>query len=329
MVTCSDFITISYSSDLTQAGIAYGLHSLPYSYPQAYEDTLQRLRRLVASKGVELAFKRYLIAQEIPHKVWGTINFTKPEDCNLELGGLKCVLTTAFISNKGLIRKVHQSSDTLSPVQVAIPSEQVPGLSLARKNIYVFAFLTALTANTRQRVDQALKAGQDTCLVHSLPFDKFHPKQWSSFGEVSLKCDTSEHISVTLGGQNSNQEFQTEHLVISPRKRIITSTEFYSLCYLMVKKWPDGVVGIHSPLWGKPYLISPSQWANIWVYGMKIIFVGYLPGESFIRKAQRLPGGQYIFSGRKIRVENLVLQVRDLRPLQELFCRTREWAREM
>ena len=328
MVTSSDFITLSYSSDLTQAGIAYGLRSRPYLYLQGDEDTPQCLRQVVASKGVELAFKRYLVAREIPHKVWGTPRFANPEDCALELGGRQCVLTTAFLPEKNLIRKVHQTPAALLPAQVAIPSDQVPGLPQIRNNIYVFAFLTALIADTRQRVEQALNAGQDICLVHNLPAEKFHPKQWGSFGEVSLKCDTSEPMAVTLGGQNSKREFQIARLILPPRKRIVASAEFYSLSYLMVEKWPGGVVGLHSPLWEQPYLISSAQWANIWVYGMKIIFVGYLPGETFARKSQRLPRGRRLFSGGQTQVENLALPVRDLRPMQELFDRTREWASE-
>ncbi len=325
MVTISDFITLSYSNDLTQAGIAYGLRSLPYSYPRERGDVPQRLRQVVASKGVELAFKRYLVARGIPHKVWGTARFANPEGHALELGGRECVLATAFLSEKDTIRKVHQTPEALLPAQVAVPSGQVPSLLQVRNMIYVFAFLTALIAGTRQRVARAMEAGQDTCLVHNVPPEKFCSKQGSSLGEVSLKCDTSKPVSITLGGQKAKREFQSVRLTLSPRERLVVPVEFYSLSYLQIEKWPDGVVGLHSPLCKEPYLISSSQWANIWVYGMRIIFVGYLPGETFAREAQRLPPGKRIFPGRKTLVENLVFPVHELRPLQELFDRTREW----
>ena len=327
MVISSDFLALSYSSDLTQAGIAYGLRSLPYFHLQEGEGVAQHLRQIVASKGVELAFKRYLAAQDIPHKVWGRASFANPGDSDLELGGRECVLRTELISEKNLIQKVHQNPEGLLSAHVAVPSEQVPPLLHMRNKIYIFAYLTALITPTRERVEQALEAEQKVYFIHNLPAEEFAPSQCESLGEISLKCDTSAPVVLTLGGQNIKREFQSVRVTLAPRTRFVVQEKFCSLSYVRVEELPDGALGIHSSVVGSPYLISPRQWVNIWVYGMKIFFVGYLPGESFAQKGQRLLPGNRLFSGRKALVENLVFPVDELHPLQGLFDRTREWAR--
>lgn len=326
MVTSADFLTLSYSDDLTWAGIAYGLRSLPYFYSQRCENIPERLRQIVAYKGVELAFKRYLVAREIPHEVWGSAQFANPEDCLLNLGGWRCALSTSLLLEKNRIRLAHQSPQTLLQAQTVIPAEQVPGLPQVRNWIYVFAFLTALITGTRQRVEQAVKAGQHVHLIHSLPTNVSRSRDGNPIGKVTLKCDTTEPVEVTLGGQNIKGEFQTTRLMLIPRERVEALVNFQTLSYLQVAKWPDGVIGVHIPTWEEPYLISSSQWANIWVYGMRMVFVGYLQGETFARKAKRLPSGNRIFSGQRTQTENLTLPVHELRPLKELFSRTREWS---
>lgn len=328
MVSTPDFIRLEYSDDLTQAGIAYGLRSLPYFQFPSHKIAPKRLRQIVASKGVELAFKRYLVDRGIPHSVWRRTRFANPEDSDLELGGRECVLRTEFLSERDLIQQVHQTPEALLSAQVAVPSERVPGVPQVRDRIYVFAFLTGLLADTRQRVEQALESGQEIYLVHILPPEKFHAKQRETLGEIVLKCDTSGRASVIVGGQNAKRNFQAAHVDLPPRTRLVVPEKFFSLRYVRVEKRPDGVVGLRSPQCEKAYLISPRQWDNIWVYGMRIIFGGYLPGETFAREAHRLPPGRLLFSGRKTLVENLVFPVKELRPLEELFDRARKWAED-
>lgn len=329
MVTGSDFITFSYSDDLTQAGIAYGLRSLPYLYMQERENLPAHLRQIVAAKGVELAFKRYLVAREIPHEVWGAARFVNPEDYTLNLGGYRCGLMTSLVLEKQYIRTMHQSPEALLQAQAIVPSAQVPGFPQIRNWIYVFAFLTALVTTTRQRVECAIAAEQTTRLVHILPAELSRSREGHFLSGVSLKCDTTEPVMVTLGGQNSKGAYHTVDFHLMPRERVETSEAFRFLSFLQVADWPEGIVGVHDPTWERPYLITSSQWHNIWVYGMRIVLVGYLPGEIFAQRSKRLTSGRSVFGGRRTQIENLALSVRELRPLKELFTQVKAWAREI
>jgi len=60
MISVSDLLHLPYTRDLTEGGIAYALHSLPYTYNRMGGSPYDRLRRIAAGAAVELAFRRYL-----------------------------------------------------------------------------------------------------------------------------------------------------------------------------------------------------------------------------------------------------------------------------
>jgi len=90
MVSSSDFIHIPYTTDLTEGGIAYALRSLSYSFDRAGGHPYERLRRLVASAAVELAFRGYLFLQDIPYEVKGATPFADPDRYDVSLCGRRC-----------------------------------------------------------------------------------------------------------------------------------------------------------------------------------------------------------------------------------------------
>jgi len=47
MITVSDFVHLPYTRDLTEGGIAYAVHSLPYTYNRMGGSPYERLRRIV------------------------------------------------------------------------------------------------------------------------------------------------------------------------------------------------------------------------------------------------------------------------------------------
>jgi hypothetical protein len=70
-------------------------------------------------------------------------------------------------------------------------------------------------------------------------------------------------------------------------------------------------------------MIGPSDWGNIWVYGMDILLAGYLAREEFSRRATFIQAGSHVFQYNVTHVKNLAVPMSDLKPLAELFERTR------
>ena len=73
-------------------------------------------------------------------------------------------------------------------------------------------------------------------------------------------------------------------------------------------------------------MIEPMEWGNIWVYGMRIIFTGFITRGEFRKEAFRLPIGSRVFQYARTRTENLALPIQRLQPLRRLFDQAKNWS---
>jgi hypothetical protein len=325
MITTSDFITLPYTPDMTLAGIKYACQSLPYTYDRMGGDRFKRLRRIVAGKGVELAFKRYLNQREIPHDMLGSTPFTDPDHYDIAIGGRCCDIKSFMLTYKERIRLVRQNPQQLLEAQALVPIDQINNEHHTNEDIYIFAFLTALLTPNQNTLKEALAAGQPAYLIYALPKTWAHPPLWGSLGQPVIKSNASTAIKLEVGGQNQQHQFQSEQIILQPHKRIKLRNEFYTLSYLYIPTLADGTIGIYNPLTNETILVNPQDWGNIWVYGMDIIFTGYLTRAEFLHKAIQLPAGSRVFQYPSTRTENFSLPIRQLRPLSELFSQAQSW----
>jgi hypothetical protein len=325
MIRTSDFITINYTPDLTQTGIAYACRSLPYTYDRMGGSLLNRLRRIVTGVAVELAFRRHLNREEVPHDSLGATPFTDPDRYDIAIGGRRCDLKSFMLAQKDRIRLVRKEPHQLLAAQALVPVDQIASEHLTDDDLYVFAFLTALITPNHESLQQALDANQPATLIHALPKTWSRPEPWGSLGTLALKSDASQAVKLELGGQDTDHRFLTEQIILNPRERSQTRQDFYTLSYLYTPRLPDGILGVHSPKLKDTQLIKPIEWGNIWVYGMEIIFTGYIPRGEFRKKAVRLPVGSRIFQYTRTRTENFTLPIASLYPLKDLFERAKTW----
>jgi hypothetical protein len=325
MITSSDFLTINYTPDLTEAGIAYACRSLPHTYDRMGGSYFKRLRRIVAGIAVELAFRRYLSERKIPHDNMGSTPFTDPDRYDIAIGGRRCDIKSFMLTQKNRIRQVRQEPHVLLSAQALVPVDQMASDNLTNDDIYIFAFLSALLTPNLDALNKAIEANQPVFLIRVLPKTWSRPERWLSLGKLALKCDTSTSTKIELGGQNENHDFQTEKIALKPRKRVQLKNNFYSLGHLRTPSIPDGTVGVHSPVLDETFLVEPKDWGNIWVYGMQIIFTGYITRGNFLQTAIRIPAGSRVFQYSKTRTDNLALPISNLYPLRDLFERVQAW----
>lgn len=328
MVTTSDFITIPFTPDMTQVGIKYACQSLPYTYNRMGGNRFKRLRRIVAGKAVELAFKRHLNNAEIPHDMLGSTPFTDPDHYDIAIGGRRCDIKSFMLTHKKRIREIYKEPQRLLEAQALVPVDQMKSEQLIDKDIYIFAFLTALLTPNQEAVKKALAAGQPIYMIHALPKKWARPDEWCSLGELAVKSNMASPIKLELGGQDKVHKFRTEHLILNPQIRVTAKQKFATLSYLYTPNFPDGMVGVHSSTLDDTYLVEPLEWHNIWVYGMEIVFGGFITRGEFRQNATRLPVGSRVFQYARTRTENLSVPIQELHPLNELFERAKDWSRD-
>jgi len=325
MITSTDFLHLPFTPDLTEGGIAYALRSLPYTYDRMGGSPFDRLRRIVAGVAVELAFRRHLSQQEIPYDVKGATPFTDPDRYDVSLGGHRCDIKSFIISRREQISSLRTEPELLLKAPALVPLDQYAADGHHADDLYLFTFLSALTAASQNDLRNALDAGQPVYLVHTMPKKWTRPRVWQPLNPLALKSESDETLTVEIGGQAEGREFLTRTYVLPPRMRVKVDDDFFAVSSIHVHTLPGARIGLHSPAMGEPYIIDPFSWGNIWVYGMEIILTGYIPRDEFRRKSSLIQPGSRVFQYSKTRTKNLAVPVADLKPLGKLFEQVKIW----
>ena len=100
MQTPDDIIQLPCSEDLIRAGTAFVTRSLVHPGGQQVNPAFDHLRRKVVDKAIELAFRRLLMEEDIPHQLIDSVTFSQPDTFDIALGGRRCVLAGMSISHK-------------------------------------------------------------------------------------------------------------------------------------------------------------------------------------------------------------------------------------
>jgi hypothetical protein len=329
MLTPADLIHLPYSPDLTEGGIAFVCRSLTNTYDRMGSSPFEYLRHSVADVAVELAFRRYFTEQAVPYKVLGAAPFTRPDQYDLSLGGHRCMVTSYLITRHSQISKLRQAPDILLQAPALLTLDPFAGEEHKPDDLYLFAFLLGLVAVTRADVEKAIAVNLPVSLIHLLPEAWSRPENWIPLEKLSLKSDCGRLVTVEIGGQDGEHNFITATLELPPRQRMLVDKRFHSLVYAHALDKPEARIGIHSPQHGKPYLIPPHAWGNLWIYGMDIYLAGWLTHEDFRRKARVLNAGMQTFQYDRTPIKYLQVPVSELNPLGIFLKKVRQWEEEV
>jgi hypothetical protein len=324
----SDLLRLPVPRDLIEGGIAYATRSLPHTYNRMGGSPYDRLRRSVAGVAVELAFRRHLTQSDIPFDVKGATPFTDPDRYDVSLGGHRCNVKSFLITHRDQIARIHRDAGLLLDAPALVPSDQDAGEGHHDDDIYLFAFLTALTAAAPRDLQKAIAAGQPTHILHALPRTWANPQTWTPLGRLSLKSECDAPITIELGGQTEDREFVSETLHLPPLTRVESATDFYSVASLHVESPPNGRIAIHSPARSETHVVQPHEWGNVWVYGMDIFLTGWMSRAEFRQRAHSILPGSRVFQYDETRVKNLAVDVRELKPLGALLEKVKEWEKQ-
>jgi hypothetical protein len=326
VLTVSDFIHLPYTRDLTEGGVAYALHCLPYLYHRMGSSPYEHLRRVVAGAMVELAFRRYLSEEGIPFEVRSAAPFTDPDRYDVTLAGHRCDLKSFLISHPDQIAQIQYEPQVLLKAPALVPSDQHAGIGHSGLDLYLFAFLPALLTTSQSDLQKTFRVKQPHYLIHVMPEKWKRPSRWSPLGMLVLKSEAEENVTIEIGGQAKGRERRSYVVEVPSLRRVRIETDLFSLAYIHVKSKPSARLGIYSPILRETHLVGGSDWGNIWVYGIEVLLAGYMAREEFSRRASAIQAGTRVFQYDQTHVKNLAVPVSELRPLSELFKHVREWS---
>jgi len=192
--------------------------------------------------------------------------------------------------------------------------------------LYLFAFFCGLIAASQDDLKKAISARQPYYLIHVMPEAWNRPLNWNPLGALVLKSESEETQIVEIGGQDEGRETRSCILEIPSRTRVKIDDGFFSLSYIHAQSPTNARIGIYSPIRKETYIIGAMDWSNIWVYGMDVLLAGYLTRDEFNRRSSFIQAGARVFQYDKTRTKNLAVPVSDLKPLADLFERTRIWS---
>jgi hypothetical protein len=326
MLSPADFITLSYTPDMTPAGIAFACQTLPYSYDRNPLTSFQRLRRVVADQAVELAFRRHLSRIHLPHKLNQDSSFAYPSRVSAVIGGRNCCLYSTVIFHRRMIRRIRHDPAILLSSPAMAPAEDLFLESRSETDLLIFSFVTGLVTPNFTELKKATAAGKSFYMLYPLPAAWSRPSHWAPLGNITLKAEAGENLSVFLGGLAGNRDMIEEEVKLPTLQRVQTQVDFYSLAYAHLSEIPAGRLGLYSPGLDKTMIIKPYQWGNIWVYGMNIILVGWITRGDFLRCASVNQPKRDFVEAAQMHEKYLSLPVSNLKPLEGLFERASQWS---
>jgi hypothetical protein len=320
MLSPADFLRLPYTRDLTKGGIAYALLSLSYK-----NLTYDQIRRTVAGAIVELAFRRYLSQQDIPFDITAATPFTDPARHDVSLGGHRCDIKSFLISHRDQIAEIRRDAGVLLNAPALVPSDHHVNNGNSDNDLYLFAFLSGVTAASQSELKKVEETNQPHYLMHVMPEKWRKPFNWNPLGALVLKSESEAEMLVEISGQDSGRGILTRLVNLPPKTRVTVDDPFYSVTAVHVKNIPSARLGIHCPACKETHLISPLEWGNIWVYGINITLTGFISRGEFRQRAKLLPPNSRTFQYDHTKTKNLAVPISELSPLPDLFARVREW----
>ena len=323
MLSASDLIHIPYTRDLTEGGIAYALHSLPYAYHRIGDSGYESLRHMVVSAAVQLAFRRYLSEQNIPFEVQGAAPFTEHKRHDVLLNGRRCAIQPFLISQRDQIAALQHDPQVLLGAPALVASDQHAWEGHSPLDLYLFAFLAGLVTVSKNDLQKVIEAREPHYLVHVMPETWNRPMKWNPLGRLVLKSESEETQTLEIGGQDEGGAMRSYTVELPPRTRVEIPNGFFSLSYIHLRSSPHARIGLHSPTRQETYLIGTQDWGNIWVDGLKVVLTGYIRRDEFSRRANFIQTGSHVFQSNSTHVKNLAVPVSELKPLSDLFEQAR------
>ncbi len=319
MIKVEDILRLTYTPDLTSGGIAGACRSLSHSYTGIGQAAYGRLRHTVAQVAVELAFRRHLVDRGIRFGVRGPAAFTDPDHFNVVLRGRRLDIQTFLITHRQQVLAIQEDPAVLLKAPALVPLDQYAAGGQSTEDVYVFAFLPGMIAESTASGRRSMPAEGPVHLVHLMPGSWAHPRVWMPLGPLVLKSENDGMLEIEIGGQNRNREPLCCPVALPARTRLDLEADFHSVTYLHSGTAPGRRLGIRSPTRRETRVIEATEWHDIWIHGAAIFLAGWITRDQLRQRAKLIHEGTRVFQYSRTRKENLAMPISDLKPIDQLF----------
>ncbi len=318
-LAASDILILPYDTQFSIAGVQYARDSLHYTHNRMNLKKADRLRKIVAGVAFEMAVRRWLENESVPYQRLGATPFTEVDKFDLAIGGRRCDLKSHLIYNRLKIASLHNDPTWVLEAQALIPEDQFESKRMEENDLYIFGFVTGLEARHSSETEKALAKNLPAFLVYTPPESHWVSRhEWKPLGEIILKTNESEPITIEVGGQRADRSAIHERVHLLPRTRTTLSHEYYSILYLAAPRIPRGEIGLHSAAFDRTHFIAPNEWGNIWIYGQRVYVCGWMNKNGFRAASHKLAAGSPVKQYTHTSTANRAMPICDLRPMSEL-----------
>ncbi len=326
-LSASDILVLPYDPQFSRAGVQYARDSLHFTYNRMRLNPADRLRKIVVGIAFEMATRRWFESASLPYNRLGATAFTDPDRFDLAIRGRRCDLKSSLIYDRRKIAALHADPGWVLDAEALVPEDQFESERMSEHDIYIFGFVTGLEARHSTDTAKAAAKGLPIYMVHTPPPTHWAGlSQWRSLGELALKSDSEEAITVEIGGQDAHRRALRERVKLPPHARTTPKHDYFSVLYLSAPRLPGAVIGLHSPALQQTHLMRPADWANIWIYGQRLYLCGWLNKHDFRARSRRLPAHSPAKQYHRTATTNRALPIGELRSMAELAERAGKYA---
>lgn len=324
-IDTSDLIKIPYDASLSLAGATFACRTLQHTLPRLGRTSPHQMRRTSVNIAAHLALRRWLESTEVPYDLIQASPITQPERPALVLGGRRVYIQCTFIPSKHHIRRLQRNPSWLLEMNAIVPEDQLALDDFGEGDLLFFAFISGLETRSHAGLRRAIKAQQTSYLI-AIPSRIWWQriKDAQPLGLLSIKSSDPTTLDLEYGATLSDNRYRVEQLSLPPNQQSTTSHHLVSLFHIHSSQLPEEDLTIRCPSIDQGWVIAPHDWANIWVYGIEIIFVGWNTKGAFRKSTRRFPRGTRTQFGRRTRVDARAKPVSQCRPLLEIVHRIRQ-----
>jgi len=270
-----DWVQWPIDASLTMAGITYACQTLSKQIALHKSPNLQQIRSIVPQISTELAVRRWMEKERLPYKLHEDQPFTHPSRPSIILGGRHVGIHGTYISSRRQIARALHNPDTLLPADKKLPGRFTGSTHATGKDLFVFAIYLGLATHTCYDLQKVLSREQPVFLI-AVPKGKkwIYSTHKSSLGKLLISAENPEGLSLELVGCTEMHTRFKENIVLDGQT-VVTSREVSSLFYIHPDRLPSSDIQIYSPIINTRWHIQPSAWVNLWIYGIRLYFLGW------------------------------------------------------
>lgn len=276
------------------------------------------LRRYVASIAARLAFYRLIEDCKVAHRKVLIKPFTDPDSPDISIAGQRIEFVNFLISNTRYTERITRIPESILHMPMIVNLSGADHKLFQDEDILLFSIALGKTTAHLSELKH-VKPDGNKFLLYRFPVQWAYPDHRRSLGRLIMKSEYGPEMSVEIGGSDEHHFYCTCTQTLPVQLRIEIEREFFSLTYVHVAELPAGRISIFSPALRQTCTIHSYEWGNLWVYGSKIMLVGYITWQEFTHRAYEMPAGTLVFGEMRLPMKCKAIEAINLYPIRELI----------